>query len=153
VFTSFHNTRITLSNTKTRTFFCLKFLRKDERISSELPQLTYSSLVLYFWGFIIMVYAYFTLLVLCQCYILRKFKGPIPLPVVGNVYEASVFSYLKHMSKLRKRYGKIFSFIAIKKPMLVVCDPVVVRRVLSDSKIFIKGDDYTNYFSITFVLQ
>lgn len=97
-----------------------------------------------------LIYLYFTGLLVYQCYILRKFKGPFPLPLVGNLYESGALYFLRHLSKLRKRYGKIFTFISLVQPYIVVCDPVVIRRVLSDSKTFIKGDDYTTYFNIAF---
>ncbi len=54
------------------------------------------------------------------------------------------------MVRLRKKYGKIFTFFGFTKPYLVVCDPIVVRRVLSDPKTFYKGTDYTEQFSFVF---
>jgi cytochrome P450 len=96
------------------------------------------------------MYLYCTICLIYDCYKLRKFVGPIPLPIIGNLYESGSFSFLRFVSKLRKRYGKIFTFMALTKSHLVICDPVVVRRILSDSQSFIKGEDYTKYFSIVF---
>lgn len=57
---------------------------------------------------------------------------------------------LKYVQKLRKIYGDHFVFWGFSKPMLVCTDPVVVREVLSDTKSFIKGTDYTYYFAFPF---
>ena len=57
---------------------------------------------------------------------------------------------LRYLSKLRKQFGKIFTFFAFTKPYLVICDPTVVRRVLSDTRTFIKGLDYSEQFSVPF---
>lgn len=43
----------------------------------------------------------------------------------------------------------MFTFFAFTKPYLVICEPVVVRRILTDP-IFIKGEDYTSVFSLAF---
>lgn len=57
---------------------------------------------------------------------------------------------MRYLAKLRKKYGKVYTFFAFTKPYLVVCDPAAVRRILSDSKAFIKGEDYSKLFSICF---
>jgi len=57
---------------------------------------------------------------------------------------------MRYISKLRKRFGKIFTFFLFSKPYIVVCEPIVVRRILSDVKLFPKGSDYSNTFSIAF---
>lgn len=93
---------------------------------------------------------YFVGLVLKQCYDLRAYKGPIPLPFVGNCYTKESLFLLRFLSKLRKRYGRIFTFFALSKPYLVVCEPLAVRRILSDTKSFPKGKDYSEIFSIAF---
>lgn len=85
-----------------------------------------------------------------QCVLLRKFKGPFALPIVGNCYQAEALYLLRYLGKLRKRFGKMFTFFAFTKPYLVVCDPNVVRRVLSDTRTFSKGSDYTSQFSVAF---
>ena len=93
---------------------------------------------------------YFTALFFSQCYTLRAFRGPLAIPFVGNCYQAEALYLLRYLSSLRKRFGKVFTFFAFTKPYLVVCDPVAVRRILSDTKAFIKGHDYTAQFSVAF---
>ena len=93
---------------------------------------------------------YFTGLFFHQCYVLRAFRGPLAIPFVGNCYQSEALYLLRYLSRLRKRFGKIFTFFAFAKPYLVVCDPLAVRRILSDTKAFVKGVDYTNQFSVAF---
>lgn len=76
---------------------------------------------------------------------LRAFNGPIPLPLFGNCYTADAFFFLKYLVTLRKRYGQVFTYWAFTKPHIVVCDPVIVRRVLSDNKTFYRGSEYTAF--------
>ncbi len=82
--------------------------------------------------------------------ILRKFPGPPSFPIIGNCYDFGFLALYKHLSNLRARYGKIFTFYSFHKPILVICDPVVVRRILSDPKTFFKGKDYTETFHHVF---
>lgn len=70
--------------------------------------------------------------------------------MVGNIYHGEALFFLRYMVRLRKKYGKIFTFFGFTKPYLIICDPTVVRRVLSDSKTFYKGSDYTHQFSVAF---
>jgi len=93
---------------------------------------------------------YFTGLFFSQCWTLRAFRGPLAIPFVGNCYQSEALYLLRYLSSLRKRFGKIFTFFAFTKPYLVVCDPLAVRRVLSDTKAFVKGVDYTSQFSVAF---
>lgn len=94
---------------------------------------------------------YSTITFFIECYKLRKFRGPLALPLIGNCYNLEAMKLLSYLSKLRKRYGRVFTFFAFQaKPFLVVCDPVAVRRILSDPKTFIKGTDYTQVFAIAF---
>lgn len=93
---------------------------------------------------------YYTALFLYHSYKLRKFTGPLAFPVVGNLYTAEAFQVLRYMQKMRKVYGDYFVFWGFSKPMLVCTDPVGVREVLSDTKSFIKGADYTYYFAFPF---
>ena len=88
-----------------------------------------------------------------QCIMLKNFSGPLALPLVGNCYNAEALYLLRYLSSLRRRYGKIFTFFAFTKPYLVICDPVVVRRILSDTKTFNKGLDDTNQFAHPVVLD
>jgi cytochrome P450 len=85
-----------------------------------------------------------------QAWMFRNFKGPSAVPLIGNMYVKEAFFIMRYLPTLRKKYGKIFTHFIGVKPYLVVCDPVVVRRILSDSKAFCKGVDYTFYFSYAF---
>lgn len=93
---------------------------------------------------------YYLQLYIVQCIKFRKFKGPLALPLVGNCYEIEAMYMIRNLSKLRKRFGKVFTFFLFSKAVLVVCDPIAVRRILSDAKTFIKGSDYSEMFSIAF---
>lgn len=93
---------------------------------------------------------YFTIIWLKWMVKLRAFSGPLSIPLVGNCYVAEALFLMRYLSTMRKRFGKIFTFFAFAKPYLVVCDPAVVRRVLSDTKTFCKGSDYTNQFAVAF---
>lgn len=83
-------------------------------------------------------------------YQLRKFRGPPSFPLIGSCYDSGFLQIYKHLTNLRKKYGKIYSVFSFHKPLLVICDPVVVRRILSDPKTFFKGADYTESFHIVF---
>ena len=80
-------------------------------------------------------------------WILRRFKGPIPLPLVGNCYDPDVVqSILKYFAKARRNFGNIFVFFSFMHASLVVLDPVVVRRILSDGRSFPISTRCTNIF-------
>jgi cytochrome P450 len=49
-----------------------------------------------------------------------------------------------------KVYGNDFTFFILNKPYIIVTDPKTVKAILSDSKNFIKGDDYTVKFKLCF---
>eukprot|EP01038_Epipyxis_sp_PR26KG_P014625 gene14625-19643_t len=87
---------------------------------------------------------------LSNMYKLRKFKGPFALPFLGNIYTLQALKYMKFLANLRKSFGKIFTLHIFSKPYLVVCDPEVIRRVLSDPKTFYKGEQYSYHFAYVF---
>lgn len=100
---------------------------------------------------VVAVCLYYTFVFARHCWRLRKFSGPFALPFVGNCYDPKVAqSIFKYLASARKRYGKVFTFFGFVKARLVIMDPVIVRRVLSDSKTFPKGTDYTHTFSYLF---
>ena len=102
-------------------------------------------------GVVLMLYpVYVTCAFLNNLIKLRKFKGPMALPFLGNCYNSEALSVLRYLGKLRKRYGRVFTFFTFTKPYVVVCEPVAVRRILSDPKTFIKGEDYSTVFNIAF---
>lgn len=81
---------------------------------------------------------------------LRKFPGPLPLPIIGNLYDPETKSIITYIKSSIKKYGNIFTFWAGTKPMLVISDPLLVRKILTNTRLFIKGDDYTKKFSMVF---
>jgi cytochrome P450 family 4 len=96
------------------------------------------------------IFVYFTVIFIQRKWQLRKFPGPFALPLVGNCYDPQALVFLKYLMVLRKKFGKVYSFFSFTKGFLVVCDPIVARRVLSDVKMFPKGADYTVIFNFVF---
>lgn len=94
--------------------------------------------------------AYFMHLFVTRMWMLRKFRGPLAIPFLGNCYSFETLSFMKFLAQLRKTYGKIFTVFPFAKAYLVICDPVVVRRVLSDTRSFTKGADYKEIFALVF---
>jgi cytochrome P450 len=80
----------------------------------------------------------------------RQFKGPLPLPLIGNLYDPKSLSIIMYLSSCIRKYGSTFMFWAGFKPMLVVSDPILVRKILTDTTTFVKGPDYTEKFSVVF---
>jgi cytochrome P450 len=80
---------------------------------------------------------------------LRGFRGPLAIPIVGNCYQPSLNmrSLLRYLAELRRSYGKIFTLHLFSKAYLVVLDPVLVRRVLSDNKTFVTDTEVCSAFS------
>ncbi len=101
------------------------------------------SLFLYILGGISCIHLYYL-------YKYRHFKGPFALPLVGNLYDLKTLYIIHYIHSCVRTYGSIFLFWVGCKPMVVICDPIVVRKVLTDTKTFIKGPDYTEKFSVVF---
>jgi cytochrome P450 len=99
---------------------------------------------------VLSVLLYFTILFIYYNYIFYQFKGPFALPLIGNCYTKESFSFVNYLISLRKRYGKVFVFYGFWKPRLVICEPIIIRRILSDTKIFPKGSDYRIKFAYVF---
>ena len=57
---------------------------------------------------------------------------------------------MKYLGSNAAKYGKTFLFWPGNKAMLVCMDQDIVRQVLTDTKTFVKGDDYTMKFSVVF---
>jgi cytochrome P450 len=91
-------------------------------------------------------FAYFTV----QCWRYRKFRGPFALPLIGCCYSAAPLNLLKYIASMRRRFGKVFVFFGFAKAHLIILDSVVARRILSDSKCFIKGYNYSVTFAHAF---
>tara|TARA_Y100000991_G_C21968805_1_gene348311 strand:- start:1135 stop:2562 length:1428 start_codon:yes stop_codon:yes gene_type:complete len=81
---------------------------------------------------------------------LYKFDGPFAIPLFGNLYTRKAFKTISYIKECREKYGKIFLFWSGLKPMIVVCEPEIVRSILSDTHKFEKGEDYTEKFSFVF---
>ena len=94
--------------------------------------------------------AYFIVLFVSRKWLLRNFNGAFAVPVLGNCYNVETLSFMRFLAQLRKTYGKVFTVFPFAKAYLVLCDPVIVRRVLSDTKTFVKGADYSDIFSLAF---
>ena len=69
------------------------------------------------------------------------------MPIIGNCYQPKIRSLLRHLAELRKTYGKIFTLQIFTKMYLVVLDPVIVRRALSDNKAFVTDKEVSSAFS------
>ena len=93
---------------------------------------------------------YYVAIFLKDMYKLREFRGPLALPMIGICYSSQIVSLLRYISVLRKKYGKIFKIFLFSKSYIVLLEPEVVRRVMADSKVFIKGTDYTVTFATAF---
>jgi cytochrome P450 len=83
-------------------------------------------------------------------YKFRTFRGPFPLPIVGNLHDPKAAAMIRYFSSLKKKYGSIFTFWTFNTPFLIVCDPSAVRQILTDTKCFPKGESYTVGFAYIF---
>ena len=104
---------------------------------------------------IIKIFGFVSVLFIFTIYIFKRLKyrhfdGPLPLPLIGNLYHPKATSIISYLNSCIHKYGPIFTFWAGYKPMLVVSDPIIVRKILTDTNTFIKGTDYTEKFSIVF---
>jgi hypothetical protein len=108
-----------------------------------------TDIIWYFVYFACAVYAYYACICIRDCYWLRNFKGPLALPIVGNLYTLEALSTIKFLSNLKKRYGRFFTFFMFSRPYIVVCDPELVNRIFLDISKFPKGEDY-KVFAIPF---
>ena len=100
----------------------------------------------FIWGCMICILSIYTF----KRYKFRHFDGPFPIPLIGNLYDPKSFSIIIYIKYCIHKYGSIFTFWAGYKPMLVVSDPVLVRKIMTDTTTFIKGPDYTYKFSVVF---
>lgn len=78
------------------------------------------------------------------------FKGPLAFPIVGNIFTKESLVFMRYLASCRKKFGTVFVYFALTKPYLVITEPNAARRILSDSKTFVKGDDYTSKFNVVF---
>mmetsp|Transcript_21125 Transcript_21125/g.42093 ORF Transcript_21125/g.42093 Transcript_21125/m.42093 type:complete len:480 (+) Transcript_21125:2-1441(+) len=94
--------------------------------------------------------AYFTLQFVYNLVRIFHIPSSLALPFVGHLYLPGAPSVMKFLSGMRRKHGKIFAFWPGNEPMIVVMEPKAVRQILTDTKTFIKGSDYSNKFAIVF---
>jgi len=80
----------------------------------------------------------------------RNFPGPLPLPMIGNLYDTSAIQVIAYLAKQRRAYGKIFRFFTFNHPYVVIIDKVAAREALTDNKTFHKSPDYASKFGFFF---
>lgn len=103
-------------------------------------------------GVIILVSLYYTYTFLLSVRKLKKFRGPRALPFIGNCYDPETIVLTKFFTRCRKTYGKVFRFFGLSMPFVVICEPEMIRRILTDTKAFPKGDMYSRSFGYIFGL-
>lgn len=116
-------------------------------LTESLKNLTPVSLILSILsaGFVIILIQY-----LKTSWKYRHIPGPLPLPLVGHLYLPNAPQVMRFLSKMRKDYGKIHSFWPGNTAMVVVCDAKSARQILTDTRTFIKGSDYSTKFALVF---
>jgi len=75
---------------------------------------------------------------------IRKFKnwpGPSCKPIIGNIREILSYGGVKWVRQMSKKHKKVYVAWTFTEPMILVCDPAVIRFLLTDDRI-IKGYGY-----------
>eukprot|EP00624_Nannochloropsis_granulata_P007377 evm.model.NODE_7421_length_28612_cov_28.772577.8 len=99
-------------------------------------------------GYFVVVHIIFFLMDVIK---LSKIPGPVPVPVLGNLYDRmALTSFIGWLSKLRRKYGKIYRVFTGSRAYVVLMDKVAAREALSDPRTFVKGPDYKEKFSFVF---
>jgi cytochrome P450 len=78
----------------------------------------------------------------------RKFRGPYALPVIGNCYNLNSFSLFRYMADQKRKFGKTFLLNLFHKTYLVTMEPAVLRKFLTDTKSFVKCENYRHLSSL-----
>ena len=99
----------------------------------------YDIITVSLYGFFVYAIAIFALMK----WKLRAFPGPFAVPILGNLWNPKAAAFMKYLIDNEKTYGKIFTFMPAMNAFLVIADPAVAREVLSNTKTFFKGVDYT----------
>ncbi|XP_072836625.2 cytochrome P450 2J6 [Pogona vitticeps] len=100
--------------------------------SGELPQTTAESV----FAFAMEVFSWLLVLSIILYYFWKRRRpkelppGPQPLPFFGNVFEVGFQKPLKHLQKLTKQYGPVFSLYAGRKPIIFIQDWRLAKEVL-----------------------
>nr|XP_033810494.1 cytochrome P450 2F2-like [Geotrypetes seraphini] len=56
--------------------------------------------------------------------------GPIPLPIVGNVFQVNNYNIAKSLMKMSKKYGPVFTLYFGSKPSLILCGYETMKEAL-----------------------
>ena len=97
------------------------------------------------------LFSYYISIYIYNLWKYRKFNGPLPLPIIGNLYNFKNFSFINLINRLYKEYGKIFKFFIFSRPFIVITKPELMKIILGDSNNFYKDDPfYKNGLGITF---
>ena len=83
-------------------------------------------------------------------YKFRNFRGPTPLPIIGNISAKFISSPMRYFTFLRRNYGQIVTLFNFNTPFLMVFEPSAIRQILTDTKSFPKGESYTIGFAYVF---
>ena len=104
--------------------------------------------------FLVIIFILFLYIAIIYFYNLwkyRRYNGPIPLPIIGNLYNFKNFSFIGLINKLSKKYGEVFRFFIFNKPFIVITNPELIRYILTNSDTFYKDDSfYKNGLGIIF---
>ena len=81
------------------------------------------------------LFFFIAIIYISKRYKFRQFNGPMPLPLIGNLYDPKSMTVITYINSCIRKYGPIFTFWAGCKPMLVICEPVLVRKILTNTKL------------------
>jgi cytochrome P450 len=95
-------------------------------------------------------FCYNIFLWLQNLYKFRAYRGPFPLPFLGNLHDPEAITMIRYFSSMKRKYGSIFTFWTFNTPFLIITDPSAVRQILTDTKSFPKGEAYTVGFAYVF---
>jgi len=96
------------------------------------------------------IFGIFLLQFLSELWKIKHIPSAIPLPIVGHLYLPNAPLVMKFLAGMKRKYGPIFAFWSGNVPFVVVSDPKSVRQILTDTRTFVKGSDYSNKFAIVF---
>jgi hypothetical protein len=85
---------------------------------------------------------------IAKSWTLRKFRGPHALPIIGNCYNLNSFSLFRYLADQKRKFGKTFLLYLFHKTYLVTMEPAVLRKFLTDTKSFIKCENYRHLSSL-----
>ena len=92
--------------------------------------------------FIVSFCIYYFSLYICNLWKYSNFSGPMPLPIIGNLYNVKNFSFINLINRLSKKYGDVYKFFIFSKPFIVVSKPNLTKYILLNNDIFYKDDAF-----------